>query len=496
MRRRPRCLIAFSVLFTVACGGAATPELQLIEDVAEAMGGLRSVSQTAALTVEGQGRTFRLGQNTRPRADLPYYQVENYLLQVDYANQRWRLGQDRTTTFLTGGGQLYGARQTYGLDGDVAYDEQGDGAVRASEKVAADRWAEMYHNPLGIVLLGLDETSTVSNLREGGAERVVDIVAANGTQFTLHVSGDTGLPSKVTSSSYHPNLGDVTIETLFDGYQEMGGLGGFQARLTLPRNYTTNLDRFTISRYSTTADTNADVGDLSAPPDVRAVPPPMATVTVDVEEVTDGVWRLAGQSHHSALLEFEDFLVLVEAPQSEARTLAVIESARELRPDKSLRYVINTHHHFDHSAGIRAAVSEGLTIVTHRTNRSFYEDMVARRHSIVQDALTRNAQPLTLEAVSSEEPFEITDGTRTLQIVTVVDDLHSDGMLMAYLPRERILFEVDAFSPSAAASPFAETLLRNIEDRGLRVETIVPLHGAIATLEDLESAVEQEAQAP
>ncbi len=490
MRRRPRCLIAFSVLFAVACGGAATPELQLIEDAAEAMGGLRSVSQTTALTVEGEGRTFRLGQNTRPRADLPYYQVENYLLQVDYANQRWRLSQDRTTTFLTGG-PLYGARQTYGLDGDVAYDD----AARASDKVAADRWAEMYHNPLGIVLLGLDETSTVSNLREEGAERVVDVVAANGTQFTLHVSAETGLPSKVVSSSYHPNLGDVAIETLFDGYQEMGGLGGFQARLTLPRNYTTNLDRFTISRYSTTADTNADVGDLSAPADVRAASAPMATVTVDVDEVTDGVWRLAGQSHHSALLEFEDFLVLVEAPQSEARTLAVIESARELRPDKPLRYLVNTHHHFDHSAGIRAAVSEGLTIVTHRANRSFYEDMVARRHSIVQDALTRNAQPLTLEAVSSEEPFEITDGSRTLQIVTVVDDPHAEGMLMAYLPRERILFEVDAFSPSAAASPFAETLLRNIEDRELRVETIVPLHGEIATLEDLETAVEQEAQA-
>ncbi len=490
MRRRPRCLIVFSVLFAVACGGAATPELQLIEDAAEAMGGLRSVSQTTALTVEGEGRTFRLGQNTRPRADLPYYQVENYLLQVDYANQRWRLSQDRTTTFLTGG-PLYGARQTYGLDGDVAYDD----AARASDKVAADRWAEMYHNPLGIVLLGLDETSTVSNLREEGAERVVDVVAANGTQFTLHVSAETGLPSKVVSSSYHPNLGDVAIETLFDGYQEMGGLGGFQARLTLPRNYTTNLDRFTISRYSTTADTNADVGDLSAPADVRAASAPMATVTVDVDEVTDGVWRLAGQSHHSALLEFEDFLVLIEAPQSEARTLAVIESARELRPDKPLRYVINTHHHFDHSAGIRAAVSEGLTVVTHRTNQSFYEDMVARRHSIVQDALTRNAQPLTLEAVSSEEPFEITDGSRTLQIATVVDDPHAEGMLMAYLPRERILFEVDAFSPSAAASPFAETLLRNIEDRELRVETIVPLHGEIATLEDLETAVEQEAQA-
>jgi len=228
---------------------------------------------------------------------------------------------------------------------------------------------------------------------------------------------------------------------------------------------------------------------------VRAASAPVPVATVEVDEVTDGVWRLAGQSAHSALLEFEDFLVLVEAPQSEARTLAVIARARELRPDKSLRYVVNTHHHFDHSAGIRAAVSEGLTVVTHRINRSYYEDIVARPHSVVQDALTRNAQPLALEAVSSEGMFEITDGRRTLQIATVVGDPHADGMLMAYLPRERILIEADAFSPSAAASPFAETLLRNIEDRSLRVETIVPLHGEIATLEDLENAVEMEARA-
>lgn len=188
-------------------------------------------------------------------------------------------------------------------------------------------------------------------------------------------------------------------------------------------------------------------------------------------------------------MEFDEFLVLVEAPQSEARTLAVITRARELRPDKPLRYVVNTHHHFDHSAGIRAAVSEGLTVVTHRINQSFLEDMVARRHSVVEDALTRNPQPLTTEAVSSSEPYEITDGRRTLQIAVIVDDAHSDGLLMAYLPRERILFEVDAFSPSAAASPFAENLLQNIEDRSLRVTTIVPLHGEVATLEDLESAV-------
>ncbi len=155
-----------SVLF-VGCGGAATPELQLVEDTAEAMGSLRAVRETTTLVLEGQGRTYRLGQNKSPRADLPYYEVENYKLQVDFANERWRLRQDRTSSFLTGS-PLYSVRQISGLDGDVAYDEQGGRTVRASERVAADRWAEMYHTPLGIVLLALDETSTASKSRRTG----------------------------------------------------------------------------------------------------------------------------------------------------------------------------------------------------------------------------------------------------------------------------------------------------------------------------------------
>ena len=486
MRRWQRRLIVSCVLF-VGCGGAATPELQLVEDAAEAMGSLRAVSETTAVVIEGQGRTYRLGQNMRPQADLPYYEVANYQRQIDYANQRWQVRQDRTTTFLTGR-PLYGVRQIYGLDGDVAYDEQGDQTVRASDRVAAERWAEMYHNPLGIVLLALDETSTVSNLREENGQQVVDVVAANGTQLTLFVDGATGLPSKVMSSAYHPVLGDVALETIFEDYAETGGLGGFQVRLTQPREYTTNLDRFTVAEYRVTTNTDAQVGDLSAP----AAEPAPAGTGVELEEVADGVWHLTGGSHHSVLVEFEEFLALIEAPQSEARTLAVIEQARELLPEKPLQYVVNTHHHFDHSGGIRAAVSEGLTVITHQVNRSFYEDIVARQHTVEPDALARNPQPLTIETVSGDDAYELTDGRRTLEITRIVDDRHSDGIVMAYLPRERILIQADAFSPNSEAAPFAAALLENIENRELRVDTIVPLHGGVSTLDDLESAVRRE----
>ena len=90
MKRWPRRLVLSCVLF-VGCGGAATPELQLVEDAAEAMGSLRTVRETTGVLLEGQGRTYRLGQNMRPRADLPFYEVENYQLQVDFANQRWQV---------------------------------------------------------------------------------------------------------------------------------------------------------------------------------------------------------------------------------------------------------------------------------------------------------------------------------------------------------------------------------------------------------------------
>ena len=487
MRRWQRCLVVSSALF-VGCGGAATPELRLVEDAAEAIGSLRAVRETTTLLIEGQGRTYRLGQNKSPRSDLPYYEVENYRLHIDYTNERWRLRQDRTSTFLTGN-PLHGARQVYGLDGDVAYDEQSEQTVHASARVAANRWAEMYHNPIGIVRLALDETSTVSNLREAEGQRVVDVVAANGTQLTLFVDGETGLPSKVMSSTYDPNLGDVAVETLFEDYGETGGLGGFQTRLELPRSYTTNLDRFRVSEYRVSTNPNGELDDLAAPPAARSAAPPVTSATVEIAVVASGVWHLTGQSHHSVLVEFDEYLALVEAPQSEARTLAVIERARELQPDKPLQYVVNTHHHFDHSAGIRAAVSEGLTVVTHELNRSFFEDLVARQHSIVQDALARNPQPLTIETVTGDEAYVLSDGRRTLQIYHIADDLHCDGILMAYLPQERILIEADAYSPISREAPFAEVLLRNIEDRGLRVSTILPIHGGVSTLEDLESAV-------
>ena len=178
----------------------------------------------------------------------------------------------------------------------------------------------------------------------------------------------------------------------------------------------------------------------------------------------------------------------------EARTLAVIEQARQLQPDKPLQYLINTHHHFDHSGGVRAAVSEGQTIVIHEINREFFEDLVASPRTIQPDALARNPEALNLELVTADEVYELTDGRRTMHVVRVFQDEHCADMLMVHLPQERLLIEADVFSPGSPIAPFAPNLLKNVNDLEWEVDRIVPLHGDVVEFAALEEVVVAEAK--
>ena len=175
--------------------------------------------------------------------------------------------------------------------------------------------------------------------------------------------------------------------------------------------------------------------------------------------------------------------MLIEAPQNDTRALAVIAKAKELRPAKPLTHVVNTHHHFDHSGGLRAAVSEGLAVITHELNVPFYRDAMTRPHTIVPDALARNPKPLKIEGVGEETTLR--DAAMTMTLYHIAGSPHADTLLMAYFPKERILVEADVFSPAAAVQPYAPNLLENITKRNLKVDRIVPIHGTIVPFSEL-----------
>lgn len=468
-----------------------TPEMQLIYDVGEAMGGEDNIDETQTLLLEGDGRQYRLGQNNDPADTLPYWELDEYQREYDLVNDRWRVAQLRTSGYLTGN-PVYQQEQTFGVDGDIGYDVAEDGTVRrAPEQTAVERRADYYHHPVTLIQLALTEGSVVGNLRQEGGEDVVDVTAASGETYTMYVDATTQQPTRIVSQGAHGVLGDVTLTTRFEDYSETGGFGGFEARLTLPRGIAAMTEDFTTWELRVESATDRDLGDLSAPEEARSAPAPEFRADVQVEEVGDGIWRLAGQSHHSLLIEFSDFLALVETPQNDQRALAVIAQARELQPDKPLQYVVNTHHHFDHSGGIRAAVSEGLTVITHQTNAEFYEALVRRPHTRMPDALTSSPQELTLELVDNEI-YELGEGRRTLHLARVRPNAHADAMLIGYLPRERILIEADLYTANSAEAPFAANLIQALEEREWRVDQVQPIHGQPFEIAVLEAAAEGE----
>ena len=113
-----------------------------------------------------------------------------------------------------------------------------------------------------------------------------------------------------------------------------------------------------------------DCGEpVPVPEAVRQAQPLPMTVTAD--RLADGVYLLGGGPANSVAVEFKNFVAVFEAPTSEARSLAVIERIVTLMPDKPIRFLINTHQHFDHIGGIRTYLHIGATIITQRKNIAF-----------------------------------------------------------------------------------------------------------------------------
>jgi glyoxylase-like metal-dependent hydrolase (beta-lactamase superfamily II) len=78
----------------------------------------------------------------------------------------------------------------------------------------------------------------------------------------------------------------------------------------------------------------------------------------------------------------------------------------------------------------------------------------------------------------------ISDGTRTMEIYNVQGLQHAQGMVMAYLPQEKIVIEADLFTPPAANAPMPtmvtashRTFYNNVQRLKLDVTTIAPIHG-------------------
>ena len=477
-----------TIALILAIPAALAAQSPALDAAAAAMGGKDRILAVRTLVLEGTGTQLNFGQNLTPTAETQF-EITAYRAAFDYANRRHLVDLTREPRFTTANATPQRIR--LGLDGDVAYGILPNGNMtRANAQTAIDRARDRVMTPIGFLQAAYAPGTEVS---EEPGERGLRRVRINvgGEKYTMYVDPSTNLPTMLEKIVYQPMLGDVAWHHDLSDWRDAGGV-------RLPMRVTQRYERlFTLSDVKlTAARLDSDVGNIAASDSIRSVVVQAAPQSpiVAVDTIAPGVWRIAGGTHHTIAIEQSNRVVLVEAPQSDARALAAIAKAREIAPaGKPVNIVVNTHHHFDHSGGFRAAVSEGLTVVTHQGNKDFYERVVyPRPHTINPDALQKNRKPLNLLVVGDRHTMR--DSLRTVEIHHMPGNPHNASMLVVYLPAEKILIQADLFNPPAPNAPpppgfpFAANFVENVQKRGLQVERVVGIHGLPVAWSDIVAA--------
>ena len=449
----------------------------VLSDVSRALG----ATELQTIQYSGTGFTYSFAQNYRPDAPYPKFRV-TYSRAIDF-DRGFAREETVRTQFETpprGGG------------GQPLYTE----ARAAATVTNASGWGggALALTPHGFVKAAAAANPTISSRRvDGRTMTVISFTARN--QFTVDgYLNQQRLIERIDTWVPNPILGDTLIDTTFSNYRDFGGVQ-FPTRVVQRQGGFPTLE-LTI----TDVRPNAAVA-IQAPP--AAAPQP---ARAEGQLIAPGVWYLAGTPEpNSQLVELRDYAVLIESSVSEARALANLAEARRLVPNKPVRYHVNSHHHGDHAAGVRAFVSEGVTIITHEMNRRFYEQTVLKSpHTLTPDALARN--PRAASFVWVDDKFVLTDGTRSLEMYHVPNG-HAANLLMSYLPQERLLMITDIFNdfgeprpndpPPGIVTPYYAALGERVRSLKLAIDRIAPSHGRSAVEgARLWKALEGKVQAP
>jgi glyoxylase-like metal-dependent hydrolase (beta-lactamase superfamily II) len=533
---------AFSAFLGLMIGSASAQTVKDVRSVLEAS--LKAMGGTNLKTIRysASGWSSRIGQTYGLAEDWPHYEVADYTRALDYdakwSREEYTRRQGKYP--LLGRPPMSGEHVTSILSGNYAWDMQGDKPVPLTSlyldgvSYADLRQLELAITPHGFLRAALaakDATaitlpivgSSDAGLSQNG--RKVTIVSFTIGKYRVNGTiNDQNLVELTDTWFPNPVYGDMDYEMRYTKYKNFDGVQfptllhvhQGDPRLNPAHNY--------YEYYVTDVKANVPVDTIPVPDVVRTAT--MPPVKVESQKLADGLWLLGGGTHNSMLVEFRDFMAVVEAPQNEARSLAVIEEANRLVLNKPIKYVVNTHHHFDHAGGLRTYLSQGTTVITHESNKQYYLDIMFHpaprelqpdRMALYNPMYMISRRPAPIETVTNfggapgggAGKYVITDGERMLEMFHVQDMAyeledqsyaqgnHSADMLIAYLPKEKILINADLYSPPAPGTPTPtptagmRTLYQNIRKQKLDVAQHVPIHGRAGTNDEFLKIMSQ-----
>jgi len=469
-----RAIRALAIGVSLAIALAGCSQKSGVAAAADAMG----ATNLNSIQFSGSGTNYAFGQAYTPGGPWPRFEVKNYTAAVDYQTPAMKLDMLRAQGEHPpkgGGAQPFAIdqRTIQVVSGKYAWTE-GGAQPAPNPGAVSDRLRQIWLTPHGVVKAALASnapaTGNTFTFKAENRDVKVTLNQANLVERVEYLIGNSV-------------VGDVPVEVTYSDYAQFGDI-------QFPKHIVEKQDGFpTLDITVADVQPNAAVS-LNAPANVVSAPAPAATPMVTIEKVADGLWSLNGAGTRSLAVEFADHIVMLEGPTSDTRSKAANDLVRQTVPNKPIRYVVNTHAHYDHAGGLREYVAEGITVITHESNKAFLEQAWARPWTIEPDMSPTSNKPM-IETVADKRV--LSDRTHTVELYFMPNHQHHSGQLIAYLPKERILMYGDSYNPPAGdeiktperGPEFAAQLVDRVQQLKLNPDRIAPVHGRVVPYKNL-----------
>jgi glyoxylase-like metal-dependent hydrolase (beta-lactamase superfamily II) len=485
-----KTLSVIAICLTFLCGTARAQDAQaVIAGAQKALGDLKSI------TYSGAARDVAFQQCGSNAADMncrgthdPMRPITSYVRVIDLAGPASRA--TGATNNPAGGGATIPMPGTFFQQ------------VTPQQADVAQPWVnslELYITPWGFLKGAAANNAMASHRKADGKNYTVltwspAVKAPSGKNYVINgYVNDQNIVDRVETWLGDNIMGDMHILATYTGWKDFGGVKA-PAKIVQTRGGWPFFEVEVTAAKANPADV-ATLAPSPAPAGGRGgagggAPAPL---TVTSEKLGDGLYRLTTGpgSYDSVIVEFKDYIMMLEAGQSEARGLAYIAETKKLIPNKPIRYVMNTHPHSDHTGGLPPLVAEGAIIITQKNNEEFLDKALNTPRTLLGDTLAKNPKKAKFETVSEKKVYS--DGTRTVEMYHVSPVPHSNGLLIAYLPKEKVLFQGD-FSlpaPGQPANDHIKALVPILEKLNLNFDRYINVHTSATpqTKADLWKAV-------
>jgi glyoxylase-like metal-dependent hydrolase (beta-lactamase superfamily II) len=440
-------------------------------------------SASKAMGVEGLNSIYyygvaqngNLGQNNNSNQPWPMAGANDYARAIDF-NQR-----TSRATWVN-----YGAPVTGGAATQTPGQQNINGQSPWAQAV------DVVLTPWGFLKGAVSATTTVKTQTVGGKR--YQVVTATGSAKSpsgqpykvVGYINSQNLVEKVQTWLENPVFGDMLVEAEYTHYRDGANGLKFPAQMVQKRGGWPTFTAYILGAHAN-------------PPNIQQlVTPPaggrggggggapggggQAAAGPTSEKLADGVFRING-AYNSLAIEFADHILLFEpGPQNEARAQAVIAEAKRVIPNKPIRYGVISHHHFDHTSGLPAVVAEGITIVTPEVNRDFLMTTLSAPRTLAPDSMSKSGKKPVIEGFKGDKRV-FQDATRTFEVHLIKGLPHADGLVIGYLPKEKILVYADMFNLPPANDPVPNppvvgtmVFLDNIERLKLEPERVMSIH--------------------